>query len=238
MTTKQTTFLREIAYKHHPGYMNTDILFQRQQLVIVNSYPKSVDVENITEIALAYRGGYNFVDLKSQDFDDIDKSDSKTGTINIVSRKVEIGGIANKIGALRLSIWNPILDVVDFMFLPYASWKHGYANKCYGKNTEGKLRLQMTWDPKKNSYNRFEIFRLMDFEELATMTEEKFYLLHPELESFRQIELNISQPIFDLLTLPKTDPNLQTTSLYSLESDQQQIQDPADIQPISLSEIS
>lgn len=237
MTTKQTTFLRDIGFKHHPGFMHTDVSFQRQLLTVVHAHSKSVDVENITEIALAFRGKYNFVDEKARDFDDVDNSDSKTGSVNIKTRKVEVSGLGNKIGAIRLTIWNPVLDVLDFMFIPYHMWKYEYANACYGKNTEGKLRLQMTWDNKKNTYNKFEIFRINSFDDLATMTEDKFYQLHPECEYYRQIESNNSLPVIDLFDLTKIDSTPQNTSLCIEEIDSQQILDFQEIQPTSPCEI-
>lgn len=205
--TKQTIFLKEIAYKHHPIYMNSNLSFQQELLEIVYKSPKSINIENITEEAIAYRGGYNFVDKKSKDYDDIDESDSKTGTMNPITKKVEISGLGNKIGAIRLCIWNTILNRIDYMFFPYAIWKYNLGTKCYGKNTDDKIRLQMRWNEKKDSYNKFEVFKLNNFCELSSMQEETFYLSHPEFDYLKSIESSNSLLTPDLNLSSKNHPS-------------------------------
>lgn len=233
MGTKQVTILREIGFKHHPAWMKTSITTQRQMLALADITPRSINAEAIVEDSLAHRGKYNFVNAIAMDFDDIDESDSKTGTVNINTKKVEIGSIGNKIGALRIIVWNPILDTLDYFFLPYAVWKFSYAVKCYGKNTEGKLRLVMSWNKDKNHYNKFEIFRLASFEDLATMTEEQFYLLHPEFLHLTQNELNISLPNLDSVLDSKIETIQQIPNPCTLVSDLQQSLNFGDTQPTS-----
>lgn len=186
MTTKQTAILRDIAFKYHPNLSKLSLTSQREILATANLCPKVYNAEHIVELSLAHIGGYSFVDQAYRDYNDVDNSDSKTGTVNINTRRVEVGGLENKIGAIRLLVWNPILDVLDYFFVPHDMWRfEGYSYKCHGKNKKDKLRFLFTWNSITNHYNKFEIFRLKDFVELATMTEDKFYNDNPTFASCR-----------------------------------------------------
>lgn len=177
--SKQELFLKEIIFKHVPIFV-TNPLLQEHYLSLANIYPKSVNVEHLTEIALSVKGGYNFIDSEYQDFDDIDSSDSKTTSIIFSSKQIFLGSIAKKLGALRITIYNPHMNRIDYMFMPYGEWQR-MAKKCHGENTEGKLRLIMTWSQDRDTYNKFEVYRLNTFDELATATSENFYKKYPHL---------------------------------------------------------
>ncbi len=185
MSTKHTVFLKEIIFKYLPEFNNPDL--QTNYLNIIQKYPKSSDVENLIEHALAHLGGYNFIDEEYRDFDDVDNSDSKTVTVNLNTGKAEVIGVENKIGAIRLTLYNPFsTSKLDYMFLP----KHAVkllSRPCYGKNKH-KERLVPGWSANKQNYGIYEPYRLTSFVELATMTECKFYELHPELVQPKNIE--------------------------------------------------
>lgn len=158
---KDLVLLRDVINVYHPAFKSNRKL---QEYALYS--PSSFRVERLIEECLAAVGGYNFVDEAGRDFDDAVNSDSKTLTVNPTRRVAELGAIENKIGSLRITIYNPHKDRADFMYLTYAEWNL-YKNSCYGKNQEDKSRLQMSWS-KEDHYNMFEQFRLTTFEELAT----------------------------------------------------------------------
>lgn len=186
--TKQSIFLKEIAFKYIPEFI-TNISLQQHYIDISKKYPKSISVENLTEIALSIVGNYNFIDEQYQDFDDIDRSDSKTTSIIFSSKQIYLGGIGKKVGALRITIYNPHTQSLDYMFLPYGEWQR-LAKKCHGENTEGKLRLIMSWTADRDSYNMFELYRLNTFAELAIATSETFYKKYPHLLNYESTTFN------------------------------------------------
>lgn len=178
MSSKQSQFLSDIIFPHlHVFKNNTDL--QSHYLTIVKQYPKSIDVENLIEHALAECGGYNFIDDEYRDFDDPDDSDSKTVTINRWSRKFEVGSIENKIGSIRLTLYNPILSSVAYMYIPRIAVSL-LSRACYGKQSH-KKRLQGTWSL-INGYNMFNPYIVDTFKELATMTDEKFYTINSHVD--------------------------------------------------------
>lgn len=159
---KEFVLIRDVINVHHPEFRSSRKL-QKYAL----ETPKAFNVPFLIEECFAEVGGYNFVDETGRDFDDIVNSDSKTLTVNPTSRKAELGGIGNKIGSLRIVIYNPHTYKTDFMYLTYDEWNY-WKLPCYGRNTEDKWRLKMQWSAKNDDYNLFEQFRVTTFEELAT----------------------------------------------------------------------
>jgi hypothetical protein len=239
MSTKQQIFLRDIIFKKLPGIVN-DILMQECILKLTELYPTSIDVENLVEHSLAFKGGYDFIDESEKDFNDIDESDSKTVSINPKTGKAEIIGLENKVGSIRITIYNPISpEATSYLYIPRDHLPH-LVRECYGTNA-GKKRLTITWskkrpkkykDPKIGYFNMYEKFRLDTFDELAEITDEKFYQLNPTLR------LNISLPIPDSSQPAKTDPTPQTPIPCTLVLVQQQNLDFEDTLPIYPYEIS
>jgi hypothetical protein len=239
MSTKHKILINEVISKALPDFADQNTIDAVMR--IMDNYPKVIDVENLVEYSLARLGGYKFVDEQGRDFDDIDDSDSKTSSVNVKTRKIEIGSIENKIGSLRITITNTlsIVEPVSFLYIP-RDYVPIVSNKCYGKQNH-KRRLQITWaeDPPKylkstkNGYfNKFERFRINTFEELALMTDEKFYELNPLMK------LNISLLDLDLPEVPKTDPNEQMSIPCILDFVQQKILTSTEIPPTYLSEKS
>lgn len=220
--TKCTTFLKEIVFKHLLGFVG-DQTIQNSQLRIAALYPTSIGIENLIEHSLAQVGSYEFVNEKYRDFNDEDNSDSKTGSVNVKTKKVEISSIENKIGALRISVFNPFTQSVDYFFIPYDDWKNTLAVNCYGVNKTGKLRLVMQWNEERDSYNKFDPWRLTTFQELAKMTVAKF----------RQIQLNTVSLGVDSDPLTKNPATQQIATPCNQESELTQSQDSVEIQPIS-----
>lgn len=209
MTTKQTVLLKEIIFNSLPDFM--DPTYQAFVLNMIKKYPKCLDVENLIEMSLAEIGGYLFVDAAEFDFNDEDISDSKTGTVNSNTRKIEIIGVETKIGSLRITIYNPLsaTQPVAFLYIP----KH-YVGQvsmpCYGK-AKHKKRLVITWTEdykydenynlvRRGHFNKFEKFRVKTFRDLATMSDRRFYEERP---SMTPLSLSTYHNLFDD---PKTDP--------------------------------
>ena len=134
-----------------------------QQLAL--KYPKAYNIEHLVEIALSRLGGYDFVDEKGYDFTDF--SDSKTCSVNPSDQSVVIGSVENKIGALRIVIYNYHKKALDFLFVP-ADCVREECEPCYGKQYS-KLKLRCRYNATLDSYNKFEKYRVTDFETLATL---------------------------------------------------------------------
>ncbi len=173
--SKQHLFLTEIAFKHLPEFQ--DKVLQHHYLKLVGSYPKTFNVEHLAELALAKLGNYPHVDAKYYDFKDTDLTDCKTVSTTRTNR-IYLSGIDKKIGSLRIVIYNASENRLDYMYIPFQEWKK-LAKKCFGQNTSGKTRLMMSWSPEKKSYNMYDIYRISSFEELANMSDSKFYQKYP-----------------------------------------------------------
>jgi hypothetical protein len=127
------------------------------------------NIERLIEESLAAVGGYNFVDETGRDFDCKWNSDSKTVTVipDGKARTAVIGSIENKIGSLRITIYNPFKETLDFMYIPR---KQVQLRKecCYGKTGANKEKLRIRWNLANDHYNAFDEFLVKDFKELAT----------------------------------------------------------------------
>lgn len=161
---KNELFMKDIISKYHPEFIASKDL-RRYGL----KYPHIFNIERLVEESLAAVGGYTFVDETGRDFDDAVNSDSKTVSVNQLTRRCEIGSVENKIGALRITIYNPIKHSADFLYMSHADLLE-YKMPCYGKNSF-KERLVFTWQEKGDHYNSYERFRVDTFEDLATLMQ-------------------------------------------------------------------
>lgn len=221
MTTKHITLLREIIFPTLPEFKSP--IVQEAFLKLIEKYPKVIDVENLIEYSLSNQGGYEFIDSDGQDFNDVNDSDSKTVTVNINSHKAEIVGLENKIGSIRITLYNSLSDEnVSFFYIP-THYVPFMSRECYGIN-EGKKRMIITWSekrPKKYAsprigyFNQYEKFRLDSFQELAKMTDENFYLKNPSMRPSTTV------PVVCLIPSTKNHPSLQTPIPYMTGHDLQ-----------------
>jgi len=125
--------------------------------------PDIFNTERLIEESLAAVGPYEFVDESGYDFTDY--SDSKTTTVAEYDNVMAIGSVESKIGALRITIYNPHKQALDYMYMPYRDWQR--LKECsYGKS-EHKERLRVRWNARNDHYNSFENFRVKSFEDLA-----------------------------------------------------------------------
>lgn len=158
---KNYKLIEEIVNKYHPEFKNNT---EYQKFAL--EYHDILNVERLVEYTLAYVGNMEFVDEEGFDFLPC-YSDSKTTTVNQNSRKVEIGSVENKIGALRITAYNPIKNAVDFFYVPKDNVPD-VIRDCFGKH-QFKKRIMFNWN-EKDHYNSFEKYRVSTFEELAKAT--------------------------------------------------------------------
>ncbi len=154
---KNLVLLRDVISVHHPKFKASADLRQLAQ-----TNPTMFNVERLIEETLAAVGPYDYVDEEGYDFTDY--SDSKTVTVNINTRRAEIGNVETKIGALRITAYNPHTDSLDYFFVP----KHRMSyvkSPCYGIQSH-KERIQFSWTVQKD-YGWFEDFRVDNFTDLA-----------------------------------------------------------------------
>lgn len=162
---KNSTILKNVIFKHHPLFKKNKI-FKKEAL----KSPMIFNVERLVEECLAHIGGYKFVDESGRDFDDKTNSDSKTLTIDLKSRIGLLKNIENKIGSLRIVIYNPHTESVDFLYMTYDEW-NSHKKKAYGQNTTGKTQLRLYYSDKKQ-YSKFEKYRVHSFKDLAETQRE------------------------------------------------------------------
>ena len=159
---KNLALLENVIVPHHHIFKNCDNLYKEMAL----KNPVLFNVEHGVEKAMAdaSNGLYEFVDAVG--YDNSDFSDTKTTSVNFNTRVAEVKGIENKIGALRIVIYNPRSHrKVDYMFIPAAAVQ-SLALACHG-NDSHKSRLLIKYSANGDHYNKFEQFRISTFENLA-----------------------------------------------------------------------
>ena len=150
--------MRDVICVYHPSF-STSADLQKFGLEM----PDRFNIERLVEETLAAVGPYSYVDQEGYDFTDY--SDSKTTTINANTRVGTVGSVETKIGALRITAYNPFKDAVDFFFvsrqeLPYVK------SPCYGVNNH-KERIVFSYSKKGDHYGLFEDYRVKNFRALA-----------------------------------------------------------------------
>ena len=162
--SKHLVLMRDVVCRYHPEFVKSKDL-RRYGL----AHAEIFNIERLIEESLAHVGGYDFVDEDGRDFNDPWNSDSKTTTVILDghSKSLSIGSVENKIGSLRVTIYNPFKDSVDFMYIPRVSVQ-AIKEPSYGKNAY-KERIRTRWNESKDHYNSCNCFRVGSFEELAKM---------------------------------------------------------------------
>lgn len=156
--SKHLTLMRDVICIHHPEFAASQDL-RRYGL----KHPDIFNIERLIEESLAAVGPYRFVDEEGYDFSDY--SDSKTTTININTRVGTISSVETKIGALRITAYNPFKQQPDYFFVSKRDMKY-VKSPCYGNNSH-KERILFTYSTKGDAYGIFEDYRVKSFEELA-----------------------------------------------------------------------
>ena len=156
--SKSLVLMRDVICIYHPEFRASKDL--RSYGI---KHPEIFNVERLIEESLAAVGPYQFVDKEGYDFTDL--SDSKTTTVNANTRVVTISSVETKIGALRITAYNPFKDAADYFYVSKRDMKY-VKSPCYGNN-DHKERILFTYSKKGDNYNMFEDYRVRSFEELA-----------------------------------------------------------------------
>lgn len=164
IVNKHHVFMRDVICKHHPLFVNSRAI----KRIAVN-HPLLFNIERLVEESMAAVGGYNFVDEEGRDFDDLSNSDCKTTTVinDGRSRTAIISSVENKIGSLRVVIYNPFKDRVDYMYIPKKDVTL-LSEQNYGKQSH-KMKIRCRWNEWNDHYNKLERFRVESFATLATI---------------------------------------------------------------------
>ena len=156
--SKSLVLMRDVICVYHPSFSSSSDL-QKFGLEM----PERFNIERLIEETLAALGPYRYVDEAGYDFTDY--SDSKTTTINANTRVGTIGSVETKIGALRITAYNPFKDAADFFYVSKRDLKY-VKSPCYGVN-DHKERILFTYTAKGDTYNTFDDYRVKNFRELA-----------------------------------------------------------------------
>jgi len=156
--TKNEILMRDVVCIYHPEFIASRDLRKYGM-----KHSDIFNIERLVEESLAAVGPYNYVDEKGYDFTDF--SDSKTTTINANTRIGTIGSVETKIGALRITAYNPFKDAADFFYVSKRNLTH-VKSPCYGTQ-DHKERILFKYSTKGDAYGMFEEYRVKTFEELA-----------------------------------------------------------------------
>jgi hypothetical protein len=156
--SKSLVLMRDVICRYHPSFESSPDL-QKFGLEM----PDRFNIERLIEETLAAVGPYQFVDEEGYDFTDL--SDSKTTTINANTRVGTVSSVETKIGALRITAYNPFKDAADFFYVSRHDLKY-VKSPCYGVNYH-KERILFTYSSKGDTYGMFEDYRVGTFRELA-----------------------------------------------------------------------
>ena len=156
--SKHSILMKKVICHYHPDFVSSKDL-RKYGL----KHPTIFNIERLVEECLAHIGPYLFVDEYGYDFSDF--SDSKTSTVNVNTRKIEISNVETKVGSLRITTYNPLKEDLDYFFVPKTHLSR-VRQPCYG-NASHKERIVFTYTENNDFYNSFEKYRIANFEELA-----------------------------------------------------------------------
>ena len=170
---KNTAILKNVLFNHLPS------IFPNQEDAL--KWPKAFNVEHLVEIAMEEVNGHKFVDANGYDHEDF--TETKTTSVwgntfqSNISAKFEISNVGRygnaghgeKMGDIRLIVYNPWIEEVAFFFLPKDWWTIStitiHPTSQTGKNN-GR------WNSQTGEYfltpsRCLNKFRCVSFEELA-----------------------------------------------------------------------
>lgn len=186
--------MNEIILNYHPRLKNLDDNFQRDDLFIILS-PEDFRTDQLVEETISHVGGIEHTPEVGRDHGD--DSDTKTVSMNLKTPKrgrVEITGVEKKIGALRIVIFNPIVQRLHYMFLPFESWNANMQNAA-GSNRL-KKRIVFYYDIERDRYewnqkSSLEDWRFEYFVDFAQMSPSNTLYNNVELVLDDEFEFDI-----------------------------------------------
>ena len=156
--SKSLVLMRDVISIYHPEFR-----ISKDLRAYGIKHPDIFNIERLVEESLAAVGPYEFVDQEGYDFTDL--SDSKTTTITANTRVGTISSVETKIGALRITAYNPFKESADYFYVSKRDMKY-VKSPCYGNN-DHKERILFKYSTKSDAYGMFEDYRVKSFEELA-----------------------------------------------------------------------
>lgn len=167
--------MRDVISKHHPEFKASKDL---TEYGLRN--PSIFDIELLMDQCLSAVGGYRYVDEVGRDFNDPDNSDGKTSTVRSSDNRFSIRSVESKIGSLRVTAWNEILDKTHFFYIPtrFVAEVKTWAGMGKKEWIVSKWSPVTRWYP-EGHYNKLNPFRVADFETLSTVTDTTFQVWNP-----------------------------------------------------------
>lgn len=153
---KNSVLMRDVVCKYHPEFIKSKSIKK-----LAMTMPTRFNIEFLIEETLAFVGKIEL--LSGYGFDFSDGSDSKTTSVLQNHRCASIENIDTKIGALRVTCYNPHTDSVDFFYIPHR-YIQSLVTARRSKTGCGRI---MFYFNKNGTYGKFEQFRVSDFESLA-----------------------------------------------------------------------
>jgi len=184
---KHSKVLGDIIFPHFHHLFPTE---KSRQIALKN--PKAFNIEHLVELVMANIGGYNFVDEYGRDFDDANNSDSKTCTLRAHDSSLCIGKIEHKIGSFRVVCYNEIKNSLDYFYIPNLGRLYE-REKGYIAKDRNQERIRARYTSSTDSYNKFEKYRVKNFYEVATMTDEKMFEYNPMLSQLKPREFQFER---------------------------------------------
>jgi len=168
MVTKNSIIMSEIVAKYHPRFRKADTK------ALALSMPEVFHTPLLVEQSMAAVGGYKFIDGEHCDFDD--GSECKTASIRVngsgtsvnsfateISNVISPGGVY-KSGDIRLVMFNPHTNGLEYYFLPWEDWTEMKINI---HPTTNYGRIMTTYNKSKNTIKLLNDFKISTFRQLA-----------------------------------------------------------------------
>lgn len=164
LNKKAQRLMEEVILPYHPDFQTPAVR------ALATSHPELFNIELLVEHAMAAVGGYQYIDAVGQDFDDPDQSDCKTSTVTpfykksgrISGYKYHINNVGNKIGSLRIVMYNAVTDHVDYFYIPPGAPVKGR----YAKKT-GTVAYSGNYSMKYQTYTTLSAYQVPTFQEVA-----------------------------------------------------------------------
>ena len=205
ITKKNRMIMEQVISVHHPLF-NIEGPFRSAGL----NDPDMFNITRLVEQSLAAIGPYDFINAYGYDFTDY--SDSKTATVSQYNKMMTIGNVQNKIGALRVTAYNPYTNTLDYFYLP-----KNVVDECKEKNKTVKNpsgeRIRTTWNIITNHYNTFEPHRVKTFNELAFAGHEQ--MIVDQADEISDTSFSVSD--IESVNVSSKQTKMKVTKQYTIE---------------------
>lgn len=136
---------------------------------------KSFNIPYLVEKAFEIASGGLYECINTDGYDFTDFSDAKTVSITDQKRTVfELTAVENKVGALRIVCYNECRDRLHYFYIPYNAWQE-WVESDYRKSHPNGKRIRSYYSKGTDQYKRLDPFRYNTFEEIAKLTDDKYY---------------------------------------------------------------